>query len=61
MRVAPAVTDMAVEARQAGEIHLAAAALAVAVQVQIGKTVEKLFSAVFYVRGSTNFKRFFSY
>jgi hypothetical protein len=43
MRVAPVVTDTAVEALLAAEIHLAAVA-----QVQIGKTVEEYSSAVFF-------------
>lgn len=44
------MTDTAVEALLAPEIHLAAAVLAVVAQVQIGKTVEEYSSAVFFSR-----------
>ena len=50
MRAAPVVTDTAVEALLAAEIHLAAAVLAVGAQVQIGKTVEEYSSAVFFIK-----------
>ena len=50
MRAAPVVTDTAVEALLAEEIHLAAAVLAVVAQVQIGKTVEEYSSAVFFIK-----------